>query len=248
LLLAAQPGSSPSAWQVSPTNTPAGAADAIAPKVRRYAEHLLRRYDKSGDGQIQPDEWGKMHGNPEAADANRDHVITLDELTRYIAAFGQHHRLRMANATIGGDAKAVSGTETPARQESTQGGPSANPEDATRSLTSGAEAGPAPGTQPKRDTTFYVPRSRLPAGLPEWFLRRDTNGDGQVSLSEFAPNPTQADLGEFARYDKNGDGFITARECLDTLKPAKSASGKAAGAASGKTGEKSGAKATRKKP
>jgi len=248
-LLAAQPGTSSGASQITSADGSPRAAEAVPPKVRRYAEHLLRRYDANGDGQLQPDEWGKMHGQPEAADTNGDHVITLDELTSRIAAFGQNRRVRLANPAIGADAGRASSTETPGRQGTGSDGPSSNgPEDAKKTVESDAESGPVPGTPtPRRDTMFSVPKSRLPAGLPEWFLGRDANGDGQLSLSEFAPNPTQADLEEFARYDKNGDGFITARECFEALKPAKAASGKAAGAGSGKPGETSGAKARRKK-
>ena len=74
--------------------------------------------------------------------------------------------------------------------------------------------------------------------MPEWFTRRDTNGDGQLSLSEFAPNPTQADLEEFARYDRNGDGFITAQECLDALRPAKPPAKKKSDKTANKSAEK----------
>jgi len=245
-LFAAQPGTSPGASQITSADVSSRAAEAIPAKVRRYAEHLLRRYDTNGDGQLQPNEWGKMHGHPETADANGDRVITLDELTRHIAAFGQNRRVRLASPVIGGDAATVSDTETRGQKETGSDGPSPNgPEDAKKTAPSGTESEPGPGAPPKRDTTFFVPRSRLPAGLPEWFLRRDTNGDGQLSLSEFAPNPTQADLEEFARYDRNGDGFITAQEYLNAVKPAKAASGKGAG--STKKQDKSGAEASRKK-
>jgi Ca2+-binding EF-hand superfamily protein len=227
---------------------PRAGADAIAPKVRRYAEHLLHRYDNNGDGRLQPDEWSKMHGKPEAADGNRDRVITLDELTKHIAAFGQNRRVRLENPSSGWGTIPVSGVDTPAREgPASEGLPSNGPEDLGKTPASDAMLEPGSGTQPRPGTTFHVPKSRRPAGLPDWFLRRDANGDGQLSLSEFASHATQTDLEEFARYDKNGDGFVTARECLDTLKPAKSASGKSAGAAVGKTREKDDAKVSRKR-
>ena len=181
-----------------------------------------------------------MRGRPEAIDTNGDHAITLDELTGHIAAYGKNRRVRPANPSIGWDAEAISGTETSRRQATASDGLSAKgPDDAKKTVVSGAEPGPTPGKQPRRDAKFYVPKSRLPAGLPDWFLRGDANGDGQVSLSEFAPNPTPSDLAQFARHDKNGDGFITVQEYLGALRPAKAASGKA--------GEKGGAKASRKR-
>ncbi len=238
-LFAAQPGTNPGASQITSADVSPRAAEAIPAKVRRYAEHLLRRYDTNGDGQLQPEEWGKMHGHPETADTNGDRMITLDELTKHIAAFGQNRRVRLTSPAIGGDAEMPGQAETGSDRVSTNGS-----EDAKKTA-AGTESPPGLAAQPRRDTTFFVPKSRLPAGLPEWFLRRDTNGDGQLSLSEFAPNPTQADLEEFARYDRNGDGFITAQEYLNAVKPAKAASGKGTGP--GKTEEKGGAKASRKK-
>jgi uncharacterized protein (DUF2141 family) len=234
-LLAAQPGPNPGASQITSADVSPRAAEAIPAKVRRYAEHLLHRYDTNGDGQLRSDEWGKMHGHPETADTNGDRVITLDELTRHIAAFGQNRRVRLASPAIGGDAATVSGVETPGQAETASDGLSASgPEGAEKTAASGTESEPRPGTPPKRDTTFFVPKSRLPVGLPEWFFRRDANGDGQLSLSEFAPNPTQVELEEFTRYDRNGDGFITAREYLSAVKPAKAASGKGAGSSKNK--------------
>jgi hypothetical protein len=53
----------------------------------------------------------------------------------------------------------------------------------------------------------------LPRGLPSWFVLRNTDGDAQLTMAEYAPKPTQSQLDEFARYDRNGDGLLTAEEC-----------------------------------
>ena len=55
-------------------------------------------------------------------------------------------------------------------------------------------------------------------GVPVWFLARDANGDGQLSLREFAPNLTPAAVAQFGKLDSNADGFITAEECCAALK------------------------------
>ncbi|MBM4090844.1 MAG: hypothetical protein FJ276_15685, partial [Planctomycetes bacterium] len=55
-------------------------------------------------------------------------------------------------------------------------------------------------------------------GLPDWFHDRDLNSDGQVALSEFADELTDAKIAEFRVHDLNGDGFITSSEYLDSLR------------------------------
>jgi Ca2+-binding EF-hand superfamily protein len=89
--------------------------------------------------------------------------------------------------------------------------------------TGGAEGGPAKsaslgGGKPRR---FLTPTERLPPGLPSWFARSDTDGDGQIALAEFAPPGNREKVAEFSRYDLNGDGFVTATECLAAEKKAQ---------------------------
>jgi hypothetical protein len=59
---------------------------------------------------------------------------------------------------------------------------------------------------------FHVPERFLPQGLPEWFAGRDANGDGQLSLAEFAPSAEAQQVAQFERLDVNQDGLLTARE------------------------------------
>src|SRR5205085_918923 len=51
--------------------------------------------------------------------------------------------------------------------------------------------------------------------LPSWFVELDTDKDGQVGLYEWRG---KRPLKEFKEYDLNGDGFITAEECLAVQK------------------------------
>ncbi len=66
------------------------------------------------------------------------------------------------------------------------------------------------GERPEEES-FYRPRSTTarsaPAGTPEWFIRADFNGDGDVSRREFLGTSEQ-----FSRLDTNADGFISAAE------------------------------------
>ncbi len=52
----------------------------------------------------------------------------------------------------------------------------------------------------------------LPAGVPGWFVERDTDGDAQLTLAEYSPKLRTAEVTEFNRFDLNGDGLVTPLE------------------------------------
>jgi Ca2+-binding EF-hand superfamily protein len=213
----------------------------IPPKVRRYAERLLRQYDLNHDGVLQAEEWSKMHGEPQAIDKNGDKLITLEELTDYIAQYGQQRRVSLAMPVIGWTPEPAASGKTTADAAAEEGAVAGEPAEPKAPAAAVPDANRPSGPKPPKETTFYVRPSRIPAGLPDWFTARDLDGDGQLSLSEFAPHPTQADLEDFARYDKNGDGYVTAREYLSVVSPPKPAA-KAKDATPGKKGDKKGGK------
>jgi hypothetical protein len=63
------------------------------------------------------------------------------------------------------------------------------------------------------DARPVVYRAGKPApGLPDWFVRLDTDFDGQVGLYEWKVSGRS--LEEFGVIDRNGDGLITAEEML----------------------------------
>ena len=49
-------------------------------------------------------------------------------------------------------------------------------------------------------------------GTPGWFLANDKDGDGQLTILEFAPGLSQKNLALFGKYDVDGDQIITAEE------------------------------------
>jgi Ca2+-binding EF-hand superfamily protein len=102
-------------------------------------------------------------------------------------------------------------------------------------LTPAPSALPAVTPRTAAGQRFFVPPARRLAGAPPWFIARDLDGDGQLTLSEFAPQATQADIEEFNRYDTNHDGVITVDEVLKSGKPAAEGRGTAA-AVRGKSG------------
>lgn len=63
-----------------------------------------------------------------------------------------------------------------------------------------------PGTKP--ETGGRRGRSRMVPTLPKEYEARDKNGDGQIGLYEW----DRSKYSEFAKLDKNGDGFLTPSE------------------------------------
>ena len=82
---------------------------------------------------------------------------------------------------------------------------------AKRVLT-GTAGGTGKDADKRHSYRFSKASDKLPTGLPSWFTSRDTNHDGQVSMSEYSRSITESTVAEFRRYDTNDDGMITAKE------------------------------------
>ena len=191
----AQPSSSgPSASQ-----SPAGAAidPAIDQKIRSLAAAIIQKYDKSSDGKLDREEWPSQGRWGTFNEANRSGgtSVGLQDLIVHLTDLYRRQQLSLVLP----DSGAASGT--------------------TDSATSGS-AKPIS----RKSGRFLTPKERLPKGLPDWFLQKDADGDGQVLMAEFATDWTPGAAAEFARYDLNRDGIITAAECLKVEKRSTSKS------------------------
>jgi hypothetical protein len=197
----------------------------IAAKIVRYATRLVRKYDGNGDGWLEQEEWRQMGGDPRDADANGDRLITLEELTQYVANYSLRRKIRLRSP--GPEIQFVF--------------PLLQTHNDAVSLRQQGTTVPAkpPLARPTPKPRFHVPSADLPEGLPQWFVQRDTDGDGQVSLHEFTAKTPRADMSLFSRTDANGDGLLTARECVNAAKslPAQPpTSGESAGPPGGDAG------------
>jgi hypothetical protein len=200
------------------------AAPAIPAKLLRYAQQLVKRFDRNGSGALETSEWASMPGNPSKIDRNRDGVITVEELAEYLANYARLHPLQdketawqhlprppaliFQPATPAGGLREKSATESTGTPAPRDGEPAAGkaPSAEQKSL---EEKRRKEGARAARK--YYV---ALPPGLPDWFYDRDTDGDGQLTLAEFAPDGSSAQRRLFAQYDMNGDGVITPDEVL----------------------------------
>lgn len=165
----------------------------IPAKLLRYGAWLIQRQDANKDGVWTREEWG----NEAVARLDRDgnSEVSAEE----VAAHAWEYALKR-----GANGAETSNKET-AKKEEGEG-------------SAGGQQGVARG-----GAQFYVKPGRLPEGLPAWFVSKDTDGDGQLSVAEFAPGGGGAEVNEFRRLDLNEDGILTARECV--AKPRKSTSG-----------------------
>lgn len=164
-------------------------------RYRSYAEGLMRQYDRNRNGRLERDEWREMRGDPERADQNHDGVITREELTARLMEFAR----RGPSAEGGGDSRGSSSRDSSDRR--------------------GDRNRDRDDNQPR--LRFLTVLERLPEGLPDWFYEKDSDLDGQVSMSEFTTDWTEAKVEEFFQYDLNRDGIITPEECLAALEAEK---------------------------
>lgn len=178
-------------------------------KMKSYAESLLKQYDENKDGLLQKDEWTKMRSDYHSADQNGDHVLTQEEIYVKLVALSGPNAGGSSSGSSGGGS---SGGSKEGGRDGRPGGYGSRPG------SSGSKSGKPGDSKFQRVLT---PTERLPKGLPDWFTRNDTDGDGQILMSEYAPAWTDATAAEFMKYDLNGDGFITPKECLTVLEAGK---------------------------
>jgi len=203
-----------------------------------WTEMLLDKYDKNWDGRLGPEEWDETRiakydrnedGLLDEAEWRRiwiaqrmprsDGGAGVEQLVRAIAALGGGKPIVLRQSHLGETTKPL-----PLLSPATAGDtPPKGPEKPAEDLEARSPGEkPVPGSasgRKARNTKFYLPRSQLPRGLPPWFVPRDADGDGQLNMAEYAPKATAAQLAEFTRYDRNGDGVITAEECTRGPRP-----------------------------
>lgn len=165
------------------------AAEMLAVPVtdddRREAAERMRRYDRNGNGFVDKDELSsRFSGNPLDFDRNRDGKLSLDELA-----------VRYARRREG---------EEEAKKENAK-------DKGRRERQSEVEV---PQEFGDRKSYRVTENRRSPEGLPGYFTDKDANGDGQVSMAEFATEWNDEQIKAFFDLDFNRDGVITSDEAM----------------------------------
>jgi hypothetical protein len=232
---AAEPGPATNAVAVAPPSTVAASVTApaesraaavpavqksavrkpkvpISAKILRYAERIVKQYDANGDGKLQGDELKQLASTVRQIDLDRDGVVSAEDLAQYIVRYGWYRNVRLVAPL-----PRVAAVPTALLQPDLDldvPDPAAGLE-----TTEIGQESPTSGTKERSVRRvsrflqrFYVPPGTLPQGLPEWFMARDADGDGQVTLAEFAPKATRSELEEFSRLDTDHDGVITVKD------------------------------------
>ncbi len=206
-------------------------AATIPAKIRRYAERVVKKFDRNGSGALEANEWASLPADARPIDANHDGIITVDELAAYLAQYARSHPLHDEETAwqhLPQPPAMIFQPVTPADGPPAKPGVDQTGAPAPSAAESSAEPASAAKNKPldkgaaleesRRARKYYVPAAALPPGLPDWFMERDRNGDGQLTLDEFAPDGSPAQRKLFAQYDQNGDGVITPDEVLHFAK------------------------------
>jgi hypothetical protein len=84
IAMAAAPGAAAAASGTTALGSSASPTAAkVDPRYYEYFKKVVIKYDSNNDGELTPNEWSSMSKNPEAADADKNGRITIEEYARW---------------------------------------------------------------------------------------------------------------------------------------------------------------------
>ncbi len=214
--------------------------------LRRHTDSIFKKYDTDGDGRLEEYEWQKMPGNPQSIDMDGDFVLDINEILFYLARYAKDRTIFhpvpkysfSRTRPVRSDDRTVLIQPLSARMKVTGEKESEGDEEETEladlseaemnALVKDSNAAVGDKIDPElfgllldemdesKLREFSAPRHLL-QGLPVWFLARDLNGDGQLTLREFAPGLSVDATAFFGKLDRNSDGLLTPEEVREYL-------------------------------
>jgi hypothetical protein len=181
--------------------------DGPSLSAESFARGVMSRYDKNGDKWLEGDELTAAGSMTQAADADGDKKVTINELVAQASAKRPTTPAAAAKPTE----RAQTSSESAGKSNSTSASKSSTNSKRVYTWTGGGPAGEE--KKAVRHTYRFSPAGeRLPVGLPTWFKSQDKNGDGQVQMSEYSRTWSRSTVSRFRGIDTNDDGVITAKE------------------------------------
>ena len=162
----------------------------------READERLRRYDRNQNGYLDKEELTRFSGNPMDFDRNRDEKLSRSELAVRYA------RRREFKEDAKNDGKSRKDNSDRRREDKTE----------------------IPDVYNGRRSFRSSDEKALPDGLPGFFTDRDKNGDGQITLAEYASEFNDSIVAEFMESDLNNDGVIIPSEALRAVEQSDTSS------------------------
>ncbi|MEE8452594.1 MAG: hypothetical protein V3R99_11790 [Thermoguttaceae bacterium] len=154
-------------------------------KIQRWAEGLIRQYDRNKNGKIDREEMGAVKDEYKKADRNRDGVITREEMT---AGLVEYSRKRAASSGSSSDGKA--------------------------GFTSGANRWADRNSYRFLSPLERLPEG-LPDWFLSSDANADGQITlAEYATDWSTPQVATANVAEFGRFDLNRDGIITPKECI----------------------------------
>ena len=214
---------------------------ALQSSLRYYYRYLMKKYDMNGNGILERREWENKISGAQAIDLDGDWDLTDQEVLFYLARYAKDRSIAdpeprkapvRANVVADDAEKPIlirpasaapkRATDEELEEETSYDLADMSDDEFVAMMTENNPALESVEDEELLDVLLadmdessvreYAAAPKDLVGTPVWFLSRDRNGDGQLSLVEFAPNLSPAGIAQFGKMDANHDGLITAEE------------------------------------
>lgn len=216
-------------------------------KLRFYSDYIIRKYDKNKDGLLQESEWQALPGaqgidvNGDFVLSSDELLFYLVRYSQNRTIFRpdvskapsrRHEVVTQGTVRLQPlSARTKPVTKSASKRTKTDKELADYNQEQVKKMLSDAEASVKKtesdddleaaeklleSVKPSQVREYAVSATEI-KGMPRWFILRDTNGDGQLSLREFAPGLDVESVAFFGKLDLNADGLVTPEELRSSV-------------------------------